>query len=146
MDLRHPAVIALLQEHLDWMHRISPPESVHALDLDALRQPDIAFWTLWDGETLTGCGALRVLDATHGEVKSMRTAQTHLRRGVAATMLEHLLAEARGRGYTRLSLETGSMDYFAPARALYARAGFLPCAPFGDYAEDPNSVFMTRAL
>ncbi len=97
-DLRHPAVIALLQEHLDWMHRTSPPESVHALDLDALRQPDIAFWTLWDGETLAGCGALRALDATHGEVKSMRTAQTHLRRGVAATMLDHLVAEARRRG------------------------------------------------
>lgn len=145
-DLRHPAVIALLQEHLDWMHRTSPPESVHALDLDALRQPDIAFWTLWDGETLAGCGALRALDATHGEVKSMRTAQTHLRRGVAATMLDHILAEARRRGYARLSLETGSMDYFAPARALYARAGFRPCAPFGDYVEDPNSVFMTRAL
>lgn len=145
-DLRHPDVIALLQEHLDWMHRTSPPESVHALDLDALRQPDIAFWTLWDGEALAGCGALRALDATHGEVKSMRTAQTHLRRGVAATMLDHILAEARRRGYARLSLETGSMDYFAPARALYARAGFRPCAPFGDYVEDPNSVFMTRAL
>lgn len=145
-DLRHPAVIALLQEHLDWMHRTSPPESVHALDLDALRQPDIAFWTLWDGETLAGCGALRALDATHGEVKSMRTAQTHLRRGVAATMLDHLVAEARRRGYARLSLETGSMAYFAPAHALYARAGFRPCAPFGDYVEDPNSVFMTRAL
>ena len=145
-DLRHPDVIALLQEHLDWMHRTSPPESVHALDLDALRQPDIAFWTLWDGEALAGCGALRALDATHGEVKSMRTAQTHLRRGVAATMLDHILAEARRRGYARISLETGSMDYFAPAHALYARAGFRPCAPFGDYVEDPNSVFMTRAL
>lgn len=145
-DLRHPAVIALLQEHLDWMRRTSLPESVHALDLDALRQPDIAFWTLWDGETLAGCGALRALDATHGEVKSMRTAQTHLRRGVAATMLDHILAEARRRGYARLSLETGSMAYFAPAHALYARAGFRPCAPFGDFVEDPNSVFMTRAL
>ncbi len=145
-DLRHPAVIALLQEHLDWMRRTSPPESVHALDLDALRQPDIAFWTLWDGETLAGCGALRALDATHGEVKSMRTAQTHLRRGVAATMLDHILAEARRRGYARLSLETGSMAYFAPAHALYARAGFRPCALFGDFVEDPNSVFMTRAL
>ena len=144
-DLRHPAVIALLQEHLDWM-RTSLPESVHALDLGALRQPDIAFWTLWDGETLAGCGALRALDATHGEVKSMRTAQTHLRRGVAATMLDHILAEARRRGYARLSLETGSMAYFAPAHALYARAGFRPCAPFGDFVEDPNSVFMTRAL
>ncbi|MFT3668031.1 MAG: GNAT family N-acetyltransferase [Pseudoxanthomonas sp.] len=145
-DLRHPAVIALLQEHLDWMHRISPPESVHALDLDALRRPDITFWTLWDGEALAGCGALRELAQGQGEVKSMRTAQTHLRRGVAARMLAHILAEARRRGYARLSLETGSMDYFAPARALYARAGFRPCGPFGDYVDDPNSVFMTRTL
>lgn len=145
-DLRHPAVIALLQEHLDWMHRISPPESVHALDLAALRRPDITFWTLWDGDALAGCGALRELAQGHGEVKSMRTAQTHLRRGVAARMLEHILAEARRRGYGRLSLETGSMAYFAPARALYARAGFSPCAPFGDYVDDPNSVFMTRTL
>ena len=145
-DLRHPAVIALLQEHLDWMHRISPPESVHALDLDALRRPDISFWTLWDGEALAGCGALRELAQGQGEVKSMRTAQTHLRRGVAARMLDHILAEARRRGYARLSLETGSMDYFAPARALYARAGFRVCGPFGDYVDDPNSVFMTRTL
>lgn len=145
-DLRHPAVIALLQEHLDWMHRISPPESVHALDLDALRRPDITFWTLWDGEALAGCGALRELAQGQGEVKSMRTAQTHLRRGVAARMLGHILAEARRRGYARLSLETGSMAYFAPARALYSRAGFVPCGPFGDYVEDPNSVFMTRTL
>lgn len=145
-DLRHPTVIALLQEHLDWMHRISPPESVHALDLDALRRPDITFWTLWDGEALAGCGALRELAQGQGEVKSMRTAQTHLRRGVAARMLAHILAEARRRGYARLSLETGSMDYFAPARTLYARAGFSPCGPFGDYVDDPNSVFMTRTL
>jgi len=145
-DLRHPTVIALLQEHLDWMHRISPPESVHALDLDALRRPDITFWTLWDGEALAGCGALRELAQGQGEVKSMRTAQTHLRRGVAARMLDHILAEARRRRYERLSLETGSMAYFAPARALYARAGFSPCGPFGDYVEDPNSVFMTRTL
>ena len=145
-DLRHPTVIALLQEHLDWMHRISPPESVHALDLAALRRPDITFWTLWDGEALAGCGALRELAQGQGEVKSMRTAQTHLRRGVAARMLDHILAEARRRGYARLSLETGSMAYFAPARALYARAGFSRCGPFGDYVEDPNSVFMTRTL
>lgn len=145
-DLRHPAVIALLREHLDWMHRISPPESVHALDLAALRRPDITFWTLWDGEALAGCGALRELAQGQGEVKSMRTAQTHLRRGVAARMLDHILAEARRRRYERLSLETGSMAYFAPARALYARAGFSPCGPFGDYVEDPNSVFMTRTL
>ncbi|HEV7271009.1 GNAT family N-acetyltransferase [Pseudoxanthomonas sp.] len=145
-DLRHPAVAALLREHLDWMHRTSPPESVHALDLDALRGSDISFWAVWDGETLAGCGALRALDAGHGEVKSMRTAQTHLRQGVAQRMLDHIVGEARRRRYGRLSLETGSMAYFARARALYTRAGFVPCAPFGDYAEDPNSVFMTRTL
>lgn len=145
-DLRHPAVVALLQEHLDWMRRTSPPESVHALDLDALRGHDIAFWAVWDGEVLAGCGALRELDAGHGEVKSMRTAGTYLRRGVAQRMLGYIVDEARRRGYSRLSLETGSMPYFAPARALYACAGFAPCAPFGDYVEDPNSVFMTRVL
>ncbi|CAN7294395.1 GNAT family N-acetyltransferase [Pseudoxanthomonas sp. LjRoot168] len=145
-DLRHPDVIALLQEHLDWMHRTSPPESVHALDLDGLRGDGISFWAAWDGEVLAGCGALRQLDAGHGEVKSMRTARHHLRRGVAQRILDHIVGEARRRGYSRLSLETGSMAYFAPARALYARAGFIPCAPFGDYAEDPNSVFMTRML
>lgn len=145
-DLRHPAVVALLREHLDWMHRTSPPESVHALDLDALRGSDISFWAVWDGETLAGCGALRALDAGHGEVKSMRTAQTHLRQGVAQRMLDHIVDEARRRRYGRLSLETGSMAYFAPARGLYTRAGFVLCAPFGDYAEDPNSVFMTRTL
>ncbi|MEL1264809.1 GNAT family N-acetyltransferase [Pseudoxanthomonas putridarboris] len=144
--LQHPAVLALLREHLDGMHRLSPPESVHALDLDGLRRPDITFWTLWDGDALAGCGALRRLDATHGEIKSMRTSQSHLRRGVASRMLDHIMGEARRRGYRRLSLETGSMDGFAPARRLYAGAGFVPCQPFGDYVEDPNSVFMTRAL
>ena len=145
-DLRHPAVIALLQEHLDWMHRISPPESVHALDLEALRGPGITFWTLWDGGVLAGCGALRELEPDHGEVKSMRTSQDHLRRGFAKRMLDHIVDEALRRRYRRLSLETGSMDYFAPARALYARAGFAPCAAFDGYIEDPNSVFMKRAL
>ena len=145
-DLTHPAVIALLREHLACMHRISPPESVHALDLDALRGPDMRFWTLWDGGVLAGCGALRLLEARHGEVKSMRTAQTHLRLGVASRMLDHIVDDARRRGCARLSLETGSMAYFAPARALYARAGFIVCGPFGDYVDDPYSVFMTRML
>ncbi|WAC64402.1 GNAT family N-acetyltransferase [Pseudoxanthomonas sp. SL93] len=144
--LHHPAVIALLQEHLDWMHRTSPPESVHALDLDGLRQPGIRFWSLWDGDALAGCGALRHIDDAHGEIKSMRTAQAYLRQGVASRMLGHLVDEAIRRGYRRVSLETGSMDYFAPARAMYARAGFVACTPFADYVDDPNSVFMTRAL
>lgn len=145
-DLSHAAVHALLREHLEDMHRWSPRESVHALDIDALRAPDISFWTLWEDSALLGCAALRQLDPAHGEIKSMRTARAHRRRGVARILLEHLIAQARQRGYARLSLETGSMAAFAPARALYAAYGFGDCAPFGSYREDPNSRFMTLAL
>ncbi|MCF3652264.1 GNAT family N-acetyltransferase [Synoicihabitans lomoniglobus] len=145
-DLTGSAIAALLQEHLDDMHRISPRESVHALDLTGLQRPEITFWCAWDGPTLMGCGALKALNATHGEIKSMRTARTHRRRGVAARMLETVLAEATRRGYTRLSLETGSQPEFAPARQLYARFGFESCGPFADYRPDPNSHFMTRTL
>ena len=141
-DLTSPAVIELLAEHLRSMHEHSPPESVHALDLAGLKQSGIRFWAAWEGAELLGCGALRELDAAHAEIKSMRTARRHLRRGVAAAMLTHLIAEARRRGYRRLSLETGSMAAFAPARALYARFGFRYCDPFADYVVDPNSVFM----
>ena len=122
----------------------SPPESVHALDVESLCAADITFWTAWDGSALLGCAALRELDPRHGEIKSMRTAREHLRKGVAAAMLEHLILEAERRAYARLSLETGSMQAFAPARALYERYGFAYCAPFADYVPDPNSVFMTR--
>jgi putative acetyltransferase len=145
-DLSQPEVHALLDEHLAEMRRLSPPESVHALDLGALRRPEISFWTLWSGSDLLGCGALKQLDASHAEIKSMRTATAHRRRGVARTMLEHLVQEARQRSYARLSLETGAEDAFAPARALYASFGFTYCAPFADYTNDPNSVFMTRLL
>jgi putative acetyltransferase len=145
-DLTSPAVIELLAEHLRSMHAQSPPESVHALDLAGLKQPGIRFWAAWEGAELLGCGALRELDAKHAEIKSMRTARRHLRRGVAAAMLAHLITEAHRRGYRRLSLETGSMAAFAPARALYARFGFRYCDPFGDYVEDPNSVFMRLDL
>ena len=145
-DLSAPAVHALLREHLENMALHSPPESIHALDLKALRQPGITFWTAWDGNDLLGCGALKELDSTHGEIKSMRTASAHRRKGVAATMLKHLLTVAGQRGYRRLSLETGSMAAFAPARAMYARFGFIPCGPFNDYVEDPYSVFMTKTL
>jgi putative acetyltransferase len=145
--LTDPALHALLAEHLRHMHSLSPPESVHALDLGALRRPEISFWSCWsDAGELMGCGALKTLDAAHGEVKSMRTAAAHLRRGVARALLEHIVAQARSRGLRQLSLETGSMDAFEPARRLYASFGFTPCGPFADYAEDPNSVFMTRAL
>jgi len=145
-DLAGPEIRALLEEHLRGMHALSPPESVHALDLDALRQPEISFWTAWSQGELMGCGALKALDASHGEVKSMRTASAHMRRGVGRALLEHIVAQAHARGYARLSLETGSMAAFAPARRLYEGFGFSYCEPFADYVEDPNSVFMTRLL
>jgi len=145
-DLAGPEIRALLEEHLRSMHRLSPPESVHALDLAALRKPEITFWTAWSGGELLGCGALKELDPTHGEVKSMRTASAHRRNGVGRAVLEHIAAEARARSYLRLSLETGSMEAFAPARRLYKSFGFTRCPPFADYTDDPNSVFMTRAL
>jgi putative acetyltransferase len=141
-DLRGPAIIALLQAHLRSMHLHSPPESVHALDLDALRQPDITFWSAWHREQLAGCGAIKQLDSAHGEIKSMRTAETFRRQGVAAALLQHILDQARKRAYKRVSLETGSMAAFAPARALYRRFGFNVCGPFANYSADPNSVFM----
>jgi putative acetyltransferase len=145
-DLRGPQVIALLEDHLRWMYRVSPPESVHALDLDGLRQPPVTFWTAWSGDQLAGCAALKELDREHAEIKSMRTADRHRRQGVAARLMEHILLEARRRGYRRLSLETGSQPYFEPARKLYAAFGFRECGPFEGYVEDPNSVFMTREL
>jgi len=145
-DLAGAEVRALLAEHLDSMHQLSPPESVHALDIAGLLKPDITFWTVWSNGDLLGCGALKELSPVHGEVKSMRTASAHRRRGVARAMLEHIIAEARRRSYARLSLETGSMPAFEPARRLYESFGFKYCGPFADYAEDPNSVFLTRTL
>ena len=145
-NLRSPEVIGLLNEHLHSMAQHSPPESVHALDLDGLRQPEVSFWSAWDGVELLGCGAIKQLDANHGEIKSMRTAAAHLRKGVAAALLQHILVEAGKRRYRRLSLETGSAPAFAPARSMYARFGFVPCGPFADYVPDPHSVFMTRTL
>lgn len=145
-DLAGPEVRALLAEHLRSMRSISPPESVHALDLDGLRAPDVTFWTAWSGTRLLGCGALKELDRGHGEVKSMRTAAAHRGSGVARALLAHIVAEARCRGYARLSLETGSQHAFAPARRLYEGAGFSYCPPFAAYVEDPNSVFMTTLL
>ena len=145
-NLQGPEIIALLEEHLAEMRSVSPPESVHALDLSGLRKPGITFWTLWLGAELAGCGALKELAPDHGEIKSMRTAHRHKRKGIAASMVRHILEEAARRGYRRLSLETGSQPHFGPARALYASFGFQRCGPFGDYIDDPNSVFMTRAL
>lgn len=144
--LDRPEVAALLREHLHSMTLHSPPESIHALDLDKLRQPDITFWSAWEGSELMGCGAMKELDPLHGEIKSMRTASAHLRKGVAARLLEHIIGEARRRSYARLSLETGSMEAFAPAHKLYAGYGFEFCGPFADYVEDPYSLFMTMRL
>lgn len=145
-DLRGAEIARLLEEHLRSMHALSPAESVHALPIEGLRKPEVTFWSVWQGAELLGCGALKELDARHGEIKSMRTVTAHLRKGVAARLLEHIVAEARSRAYRRLSLETGAPEAFAPARNLYARFGFQVCGPFGDYIEDPNSVFMTREL
>ena len=145
-DLQGPEIAALLTEHLQDMAAASPPESCHALDLNGLRQPEIIFWSVWDGPELVGCGALKALSPEHAEVKSMRTARPHHRRGVATLLLRHLITEAKQRGYHRLSLETGSMTFFEPAHRLYRRFGFVPCRPFSNYVEDPNSLFMTKVL
>jgi len=145
-DLTRPEVHELLREHLAQMHATSPPESVHALDLSKLRSPDITFWSVWEGETLVGCGALKSLGGGEGEVKSMRTPERLRRRGVGRAMLAHIIAEARARRYHRLSLETGSHEAFLPARTLYRSFGFRECGPFGDYRLDPHSVFMTLEL
>lgn len=142
----HRAVARLLDEHLRGMAQLSPPESIHALDHAALLQPGISFWSVWSDEALMGCGALKRLDDTHGEIKSMRTASDFLRQGVAAFLLQHLVDEAAQRGFRRLSLETGSMAGFAAAHRLYERFGFARCAPFADYRDDPNSCFFSRAL
>lgn len=144
--LDSPEVVALLREHLQGMTLHSPPESIHALDLAALRKPDITFWSAWQGRELMGCGAMKELDPQHGEIKSMRTAGAHVRKGVATRLLRHIIDEAKRRSYARLSLETGSMAAFAPAHKLYASFGFVPCGPFADYVEDPYSVFMTRSI
>ena len=128
------------------MRQISPPESTHALPIEGLRKPDVAFWSAWENGELLGCGALKELDAEHGEIKSMRTSSRHRRKGVAKRMLDHIVGEAARRGYSRLSLETGASEAFEPARQLYARAGFTLCAPFANYIDDPNSVFMTKTL
>lgn len=145
-DLSRAAIHALLNEHLRSMYALSPPESVHALDLEKLRKPEITFWSAWDDSLLLGCGAVKELDPKHGEVKSMRTPNAYRRRGAGRAILAHIIEVARSRSYERLSLETGSMGAFTPAHKLYESFGFTFSGPFGDYAEDPNSVFMTMRL
>lgn len=150
--LDDPRVIALLRTHLLRARAETAPGSSHALDLSGLRAPEVTFWSVWSGNeesgdrAVVGVGALKRLSDTHGEVKSMHTAEAARGRGVGTALLRHIIAQAASRGMTRLSLETGSWPYFAPARALYARHGFIECSPFGEYGQDPNSVFMTRTL
>ncbi|MEZ5849082.1 MAG: GNAT family N-acetyltransferase [Hyphomicrobiaceae bacterium] len=145
-DLSADAIRTLIARHLSGMHENSPPESVHALDIDKLRDPAVTFWSAWTAGELAGCGALRQLDATRGEIKSMRVDDRFLGQGIGRRLLAHILAEARGRGMTSLWLETGSAPAFLPALKLYESAGFTRCGPFGDYTHDPFSVYMTRTL
>lgn len=145
-DLTHPKVRALLHEHLSSMDAHSPPESIHALQLDELAAPHISFWCAWQGEALAGCGALKQLSPQAGEIKTMRTARQYLRQGVAAQMLEHIVAQATQRGYQSLSLETGTAQVFVPAQRLYRRFGFEYCEPFANYTAAPYSVFMRKTL
>ncbi len=144
--LDHPQTQALLATHLENARSISPACSIHALDDSGLRQPAIKFFTAWQGDTLVGFGAIKDLGENHGEIKSMHVAKTHRGQGLADTILKFLMTQARDHGLTQLSLETGSQEGFAPARALYAKHGFKECAPFADYTDDPNSFYMTRAL
>jgi putative acetyltransferase len=141
-----PEIRALLKTHFAGMLENSPEGSCHFLDFDGLNADDVTFWSIWEGDSLAGCGALKELDAEHGEIKSMRTHEDHLRKGVGAMMLTHIISQARERGYRRLSLETGSSEAFVPAMALYEAHGFQYCPPFGDYVDDPFSRFMTLAL
>jgi putative acetyltransferase len=145
-DLTGPDIAALLQEHLNDMNAVSPPESKHALDLTALKASDISFWTLWQQQQLAGCVALKQLNSRQAEIKSMRSATAFRGQGIGKLLLQHVISEAKIRGYQQLYLETGAMDYFAPARSLYRSFGFELCGPFAQYKEDPNSVFMCKPL
>jgi putative acetyltransferase len=145
-DLRDPRVVDLLHIHLTSARAETAPGSAHALDLTGLQSPDISFWTIWDDETLVGVGALKRLSADHGEVKSMHTAQSMRGKGAGTAILRHIIVTARASGISRLSLETGSWEYFRPARAFYRSHGFVECPPFADYVLDPNSVFMSLDL
>jgi putative acetyltransferase len=145
-DLSGPEVADLLRLHLDEMHSWSPPESVHAMPIERLRAPDVTLYSAWEGTRLAACGALKQLDAAHGELKSMRAHPDYRGKGAGKAILVHLLAEARARGYARVSLETGRPDAFLPARRLYEGHGFAECPPFGDYTDDPFSICMTREL
>lgn len=139
-------IAEFLEQHIEDMKAVSPPESKHALDLQGLRAPEIAFWTVYSGGQLVGCGALKEIDPIHGEVKSMRVRASARGYGIGSKLLNHIVEEARSRCYHALKLETGSMPFFEPARNLYLKHGFSYCGPFGLYTEDPNSVFMVLDL
>lgn len=145
-DLSGREIKDLLTEHLRSLAKITPKKSMHALDIDKLRKADVTFWSAWAGGVLLGCGALKELSPDHGEIKSMRTTKAHLRSGVGSAIVQTIIAEATRRGYRRLSLETGAREEFHPAHRLYQKHGFRNCPPFGDYRDDPNSVFMTKVL
>lgn len=145
-DLSAPEVVALLELHLTDMRRISPECSVHALSLERLREPEVTFYTVWDGEALAAFGALKEVEPGHAEIKSMRAAPTYRGKGAGRAVLEHIIAEAKARGYARLSLETGRTEDYVPARGLYVAYGFKPCAAFADYVLDDFSMCMSRAL
>lgn len=145
-DLSGREIQQLIYEHLADMSSQSPPESTHALNLDGLKSADVTVWSCWEADTLLGCAAIKELNSKHGEIKSMRTAKYALRKGVAGKLLDYLISEAQTRGYTSVSLETGSMAAFEPARKLYESRGFHYCQPFAQYKEDQNSVFMTRTI
>ena len=145
-DFSDSRVVDLLNFHFTSARGQTAEGSAHVLDLNGLQSPEISLWTIWDDDALLGCGALKRLSADHGEVKSMHTIQTARRKGAGSAILRHIIATARGEGMRRLSLETGSWDYFRPAREFYKDHGFQECAPFADYKQDPNSVFMSLDL
>ena len=145
-DLQGPEIENLLATHLNNAAKHSPPESIHALDLDSIRNSEITFWSAWENKDLLACGALNEVEPGHGELKSMHTYDHHRGKGIASHIIAHLISEAKNRGYNRLSLETGSMDAYLPARRLYAKHGFVECEPFADYKLDPHSTFMTSRI
>jgi putative acetyltransferase len=145
-DLWEPEIVELLELHLAEAHRVSPPGSVHAMTIERLREPDVTLWSVWDGDALAACGALKEIDSSHGEIKAMRAASEYRGKGAGRAVLEHIIEEAKARGYTRLSLETGRTDDYLPARTLYEAYGFEPCAAFADYVLDDFSICMTRTL
>ncbi len=145
-QLDDPRVLALLETHVSRARAETAPGKAHALDVSGLNTPDIRFFTLWDNETLLGCGALKTLSPGHGEVKSMHTAEAHRGLGAGSRILKHMIDQARAMGLTRLSLETGTWPYFHPAYRVYLRHGFVDCPPFADYKADPDRRFMTLDL